>query len=78
MTATSIQPRFAAFMASHGRDDYAAFNNTLNRCDFMAWISRCKSTASAPAVVGSQVADQDAFTAHCWQVARDDVMGRAA
>lgn len=78
MDTNEIQPRFAAFMGSRGSSDFATFNTTKNRADFMAWIARCKNTAPTAAVANGRVVDHDAFTAHCWQVARDDVMGRAA
>ncbi|WP_103729013.1 hypothetical protein [Novosphingobium sp. HII-3] len=78
MLQNSIQPRFAAFMASHGRTDFENFNTTVNRADFMAWIGRCKRTAPVAAVANDRVVSQDAFTAHCWQVARDEIMAREA
>lgn len=69
------QPRFEAFMSSFARDD-AAFNCTSNRAAFIAWISRCKDSAPANVVGGGQVLNQDAFTAHCRAVARDDLLRR--
>lgn len=65
-------------MASFGRTDFAAFNTTLNRCDFTAWIARCKRSAPGAVVFNDSVIDQDAFTAHCWAVAQTECLVRFA
>lgn len=78
--AQSINPRMAAFLASHGRDqtyDVAvSFSRAHSNAGFMAFIARAKRTAAKWIVWNDRVVDQDAFTAHCWNVARDDLLGR--
>ncbi|QSR18439.1 hypothetical protein [Novosphingobium sp. KA1] len=77
-----VNPRYAAFVSSFGRDPslsgVQAWQREQGNVPFMTWIGKCRRTASAPAVVNGNVADHDAFTAHCWQVARDDAMARFA
>jgi hypothetical protein len=72
----ALNTRWEAFMASFGRADHDTFNTTMNRCDFMAWIARCKASAPAAVKAFGHIADHDAFTAHCWQVAREDALRR--
>lgn len=68
-----FQPRFAAFAASFGRTD-AAFNTKANRIAFLSWIALAKASAPVAAVMNGRVVDHDAFTAHCWDMARCDLL----
>lgn len=70
-----FQSRFAAFAASFGRTD-PAFNTKANRIAFLSWIAGNKNSAPRIAVAGGRIVDHDAFTAHCWTVARDDLLRR--
>lgn len=72
----TYQPRFAAFLASYGRTDSYA-NTTAMRalfiCDF---IPRAMRTAPSGMFSGKHITDHDAFTAHCWTMARNDLLER--
>lgn len=78
MTPSTYQPRWAAFMAAHGRTD-AAFNTLANRVRFVCdFIPHCRRTAPQGVVTHGRVVDHVAFTAHCWAVALGGEYGRNA
>lgn len=72
----ALNTRWEAYMAAFGRTDHSAFNTTSHRAGFMAWIAHCKALAPASIRRGDHITDHEAFTAHCWQVAREDALRR--
>jgi hypothetical protein len=77
-----IQPRYAAWLTSLGLPVSAAGVSAVGECfgplrnvEFMLWIAACKRSAPAGVRSLDGIADHDAFTAHCWQVARAQPQG---
>ena len=70
----AYQPRYAAFLASLGRTDEGATAKPMLMQFMTDFIPRCRRTAPPEAYQNGHIVNHDAFTAHCWAVARDDLL----